>query len=269
MKHFLSVFLIFFCFSIYGQTDDKAIREVCIIDTVILIDTTYVVDTISFAETSIAIDDRRKTIYLDSINQSWSLIPEDSIEDIYVRRDSGILLLSGKVGFSNQNKTNDWKGYSINTLPPLILQVEYFQNDLFSYGGHILFSRSKFTNDTLSTTFYKDNIFGIAALGTFHYGSWLQNITHNWFKFGYLDLYASIAIRMDIHRQIDAGVWNETTNQYEEDVINKDTKTEFMIRPIFGARYYITDQFSLNIEVGRGNMGMLSASASWIIPYKK
>ncbi len=268
MKRLLFVLTFIHSILIYAKAESTSIDKVYITDTIILIDTTYVIDTIDIRKidnTELSGD----TITLDSLSQRFTLMEDEIVKDVFVRQDSGKVQISGKVVFSNQRKTNDWKGYSINSIPPIVFQTEYYHNNLFSYGGQILYSRCKFTNDTLSTTFFKDNTFGIAALGTFHYGSWLQDITHNWFKFGYLDLYLSMAARVDFHCEVDAGVWNETLGQYEADVVNKETNTKFMLRPIFGFRYYITDQFSINIEVGKGNMGMLSSSVSWIIPYPK
>lgn len=222
-------------------------------------------DSIVLVDTTVLGGDEEVLVFS---NNSWSQIPqEDTVpqEALVLRKDSGMLLLTAKIGFSDSYDDTNWKGYSVSNFPPLAFQVEYFHNDLWSYGGQLLYSRNKFTNDTLETTYFKDNTVGLAAIGSFHYGTWLQDITHNWFKFGYLDLYASLAVRMDIHRYVEAGVMNEETLQYESDVVNKDMEVKMRVRPIFGARYYISDRFSINMEVGRGNLGMLTSSVSWLI----
>lgn len=224
-------------------------------------------DSIVVSDTVVVTDEEETEVLVFS-NNSWSQMPEEdtlSLDDLILRKDSGMLLLTAKIGFSDKASGSIENGYSRSTFPPMALQLEYFHNDLWSYGGQLVYSRNKSTNDTLSTTYFKDNTVGIAAIGTFHYGTWLQDITHNWFKFGYLDLYASAAIRMDFYRTVDAGVFNEDLQQYESDVIVKETVFNMRVAPIFGARYYISDRFSINMEIGRGNLGMLTSSVSWLI----
>ncbi len=267
MRYLFCLLTLLLSFSSYAQTDSVAHRDTYTIDTVIVQDTVYIVDTIITVDTTYikAYGAQRDTLFLDSYDQSWSVIPEDSIdENVFVRKDSGLVLVTAKIGFSDQSDDTDWEGYSINSLPPLALQVEYFQNDLFSYGAQLLYSRNKYTNDTLTTNYFKNNTVGLAAIGTFHYGSWLQDVTHNWFKFGYLDLYVSMAARMDIHRNVNSD-WNDELQLIQEDNMGKETSVKWRLRPIFGARYYISDRFSLNVEVGKGNLGMLSSSVSWLI----
>lgn len=257
-----------FVSGLIAQNDSVATDDIYRIDTVIIADTILVTDTIiTYDTTLIKVSGvERDTLFLSSDAESWSLIPQDTVsEDVFVRRDSGLWLLTAKIGFSDQSSITDWTGYSINSIPPLAMQAEYFHNDFFSYGGQLLYSRNKYTNDTLTTTYFKNTVFGLAAIGTFHYGSWLQDVTHNWFKFGYLDLYVSMALRMDVHRNIAGGAWDEALMAFDASLEEKEIETMWRIRPIFGARYYITDRFSLNVEVGKGNLGMLSSSVSWLI----
>lgn len=256
-----------------AQSDSVEVADLYEVDTMFIADTVLVVDTIITIDTLLVKrlkndDEERDTVFLSSDQHSWSLIPEEDLEDkkkLVLRNDSGKLLVTAKISFSDTSDDNDWEGYSISTMPPMALQVEYFHDNYFSYGGQLLIARDKFTNDTLSTTYFKNSVVGVAGIGTFHYGAWLQDITHNWFKFGYLDLYASLALRFDVHSDVEAGAWNEDIQEFEESVKNKDVYMKMKLRPIFGARYYISDRFSINVEVGRGNLGMLSSSVSWLI----
>lgn len=273
MKFKLLIILVFFSLKVFSQSDSVVVEDTYELDTIFISDTVLIIDTIISIDTVVVKTlksnfEETDTIFLSSHQQSWSLIPEEKLLDtkqLILRKDSGMLLVSAKISFSDSSDDTDWKGYSISTLPPIALQVEYFHDDYFSYGAQLLIARNKYTNDTLPSTYFKDGVVGVACIGSFHYGSWLQDITHNWFKFGYLDLYASLALRFDIHSDIEAGVWNEDLQQFEEDVTNKDVYMKMKLRPIFGARYYISDRFSINVELGKGNLGMLSSSVSWLI----
>lgn len=217
---------------------------------------------------SVVADFKVDTLTLDFDSANWSVIPEDGLipeEKLILRSDSGMLLLSAKIGFSDTFDDLNRNGYSISTLPPLAVQLDYFYNDLWSYGGQVVYMRNKCTNDTLSAMYSKNTTFGLAALGTFHYGTWLQDITDNWFKFGYLDLYASLALRMDVHRDVTTEEWNDLTSLFEPALKEKEAYVKMRVRPIFGARYYISDRLSINIELGRGNLGTLTSSVSWLI----
>lgn len=207
------------------------------------------------------------TIIVEDYNSSWSLIPEDTIPAVSIvhRKDSGMVLLSAKIGFSESADELEWDGYSTNEFPPVAIQIEYFHNDYLSYGAQLVYTRNKYTNDTLTSNFTKKSIVGMAALGTFHYGSWLQDITHDKINFGYLDLYFTMALRLDVYRDVQGGPWNEDTQQFDVDIKNKDTSAKLRFRPIFGARYFISDRFSINMEFGRGNLGLITTSVSWLI----
>ncbi|MDA3854214.1 MAG: hypothetical protein PF444_08245 [Bacteroidales bacterium] len=270
MKFLFTLFLSIAALSLGAQVDSIVPAGVYKVDTVIVADTTYLIDTLIVQDTMLikvwSLDDSEvDTVFLSSHEASWSLIPEEDLEatkDIVIRKDSGLFLVSAKISFADTYDDNDWEGYSISNLPPLAIQVEYFHDDLLSYGGHLLYGRNKYTNDTLSTSYVKNSVVGLAAIGTFHYGSWLQDVTHNWFKLGYLDLYASMALRFDVHRDVKEDYWNADLSEIEN---QNDVYVKMKLRPIFGARYYISDHFSINVELGRGNLGMLSSSVSWLI----
>lgn len=129
----------------------------------------------------------------------------------------------------------------------------------------MFYGRNKYVNDTLTTTSFKNTTVGLAAIGTFHYGAWLEDITHDLFRMGHLDLYASMAVRLDLHHDIEEGAWNDDLQKFESGVRKPDTYVKMRMRPIFGARYYISDRFSMNIELGRGNLGMMTSSVSWVL----
>lgn len=239
-------------------------------DTLIVADTLITFDTL-YVEKSLAELERHDTLFLSSDSASWSVIEEDTLDlsSILIRQDSGLLLITPKIGFSDNYSSVDKTGYSVHTIPPMALQVEYFHNNFFSYGGQLVYGRNKYVNDTLSSQYEKDAIMGVAALGTFHYGTWLQDITHNRMRFGYLDLYASLAVRLDLHRNVIREPWSDDLGQFESGEVEREAFVKMRLRPIFGARYYISDRFSINIEVGKGNLGVLTSSVSWLIskPY--
>lgn len=253
------------------QSESSVLEDSVIVDTLVLADTLITFDTV-YVKKAIADIEHHDTLFLSSDSMSWSLIEEDTLNlaDLKIREDSGMMLITPKIGFSdNANNTGSMTGYSLHTFPPMALQVEYFHNNFISYGGQLVYGRDKYVNDTLSTQFDKNSTFGIAALGTFHYGAWLQNVTNNRVQFGYLDLYASLAIRMDVHRNVIQEPWDDDLNEFVSGEVDRSAFVKMRFRPIFGARYYISDRFSINIEVGKGNLGMLTSSVSWLIskPY--
>ncbi len=238
----------------------------------VVVDTLYISDTVIVVDTVLVWGVKKRveqsdTIFLASDSDSWSVVEEDSLkhDDFFIRKDSGLFLVSAKIGFSDSNTGTDRSGYSLGTTPPMALQVEYFHNDFFSYGGQIVYTRNKFVNDTLTSQYEKEGTMGLAAIGTFHYGDWLQDITHNNLHFGYLDLYVSLAVRMDMHRSVVAEPWDENVQQFISGEKKKEAYVKMRLRPIFGARYYISDRFSINIELGKGNLGILTSSVSWLI----
>jgi len=270
MKYLFSILFSLVVCSSFAQVDSLGSGDIYKVDTVIVSDTTYVVDTVIVQDTlivkrAVEHDLDRDTIFLSSHQESWSVIPQDEIEDqeeVFVRQDSGLFLISAKISFSDNYDDNDWDGYSISNLPPISVQVDYFHNNFLSYGAQLLYGRDKYTNDTLSTSYVKNGVTGLAAIGSFHYGSWLQDVTHNKIKFRYLDLYASLAFRFDVHHNVKSDYWNDATELVENE--NK-TVVKMKVRPILGARYYISDHFSINVEFGKGNLGMLSSSVSWVL----
>lgn len=275
MKYLFAVFLFFYFTDSFAQNDSVVEQETFLYDTVLVADTTYVIDTIVEVDTilvkqELKQDNSRDTLVLSEGQTSWSRIPEEEErEQAFFRNDSGLWLISAKIGFSDKYDNSDWTGYSISTIPPVAMQAEYFFNSFVSYGGQLLYSRSKIYNDTTSSISFKESTIGLAALGTFHYGSWLQDVTHDWFRFGYLDLYVSMALRCDLYHDVDAGEWDEIAGRYIYIEPQKETYLKTRLRPIFGVRYYISDCFSINLELGKGNLGFLTSSVSWKISGKR
>lgn len=271
MKRFL--FVLLSCIPLALLTQNIApgmLNDNVVVDTLIVSDTLITYDTV-FVKRAAEDVIKRDTLFLSSDSDTWSLVEQDTLdlEDILIRRDSGMLLVTPKIGFSDNYSSVDKEGYSVHTIPPMALQLEYFHNDFLSYGGQLVYGRNKFVNDTLSSQFEKDATMGIAALGTFHYGAWLQDVTHNRMRFGFLDLYASLVLRLDVHRYVVRDPWDDDLQQFDAGGVTRDAYVKMRLRPIFGARYYISDRFSINIEVGKGNLGVLTSSVSWLVskPY--
>lgn len=263
---FFTLFLIVGCSNhLIARSQDSVI-----IDTLIVADTIITYDTV-FVKKPLVFKEQRDTLFLTSDSASWSVIEEDTIDlsSIIIRKDSGMLLLTPKIGFSDNYSSVNKSGYSVYTIPPMAFQAEYFHNDFFSYGGQLVYGRNKFVNDTLDSQIEKNSTMGLAALGTFHYGTWLQDVTHNKMRFGYLDLYLSLALRLDLHRHVVREPWDDNISQFQTGEKDVDVSVDPRVGLIFGARYYISDRFSINIEVGKGNLGVLTSSVSWLIskPY--
>lgn len=270
MKLHLLFFSLILFPALIAQVDSLE-QDVYKIDTVFTSDTVYIIDTlVTFDTVFVRVFPNNvggDTLFLSSDNQSWSLFPQEEAEKekVMVRNDKGQMLLTAKVSFSDNKDNVDLDGFSVRKLPPLALQIESFNDDFFSWGGQILFAREKYSNDEEPLAYLKNSTAGIAAIGTFHYGTFFQEITHNKLNFGYLDLYVSMVLRFDLHRDV-VHDWNIATLSYEEGIKDVDSYVTTTLRPYFGARYYISDQFSINVEIGKGNLGMLSSSVSWVIP---
>lgn len=169
-------------------------------------------------------------------------------------------VISPRLSFADFSNRDQWGGYSINKIPPIALQAERYINEYFTYGVLLGFYRDKYTNDTLSSNFHRDFNIGFGGLASFHYGKWLEHITHNKVRFNDFDLYLTLGlnwvvtnstIRENYHLQ------NDMPEKLDE------TTVDFNFGPIAGVRYYITDAFAMNLEIGTGNLGLVTMGISW------
>jgi len=174
------------------------------------------------------------------------------------KRDS--FLISPRISFADFSNRNQWDGYSINKIPPLAFQVEKFINDYFTYGILVGFYRDKYTNDTLSTNFHRDFNIGFGGLASFHYGNWIEKITNDRVRFNDFDLYVTLGLNWVV---TNTTIRENYHHQNGLDEKLDETTVDFSFGPIAGVRYYITDKFAMNLEVGTGNLGIVTMGVSW------
>ncbi|WP_234408413.1 hypothetical protein [Marinilabilia salmonicolor] len=180
----------------------------------------------------------------------------------YSQYSADTWLISPKISFADYSNTDSYDGYSISKIPPTSLFVERGINDYFSAGGFIGYNRDKYNNDTIPKNELRYSTFSTGAVGTIHYAHWIEALSgHKWFL-GDFDFYVSGVAQLAFEKSTEKSAWNTETEAFEN---NKESDVRIRIRPIFGLRYFLTDRFSMLIEVGRGNPGMVTTGVSWSV----
>jgi hypothetical protein len=171
-------------------------------------------------------------------------------------------LISPKISFADYSDSDNYDGYSISKIPPTSFFVERGINDYFSAGGFIGYNRDKYNNDTIPNNELRYSTFSTGAVATIHYAHWIEALSgYKWFL-GDFDFYVSGVAQLAFEKSTEESVWNTETEAFEN---NKESDVKVRIRPIFGLRYFLTDRFSMLIEVGRGNPGMVTTGVSWSV----
>lgn len=168
--------------------------------------------------------------------------------------------VSPKISFADYSDRNDWSGYSISKIPPISIAVEKGLNDYISVGGLMGYNRDKYVNDTLSVNTQKYTSFGAGALVSLHWAGWLEKVTNYKIYLGDWDFYLSGSVLMVWDKQEEDAVWNETNEVFEN---SSSSEVKVRIRPIVGVRYFVADDFCMLLEVGKGNLGMVTTGVSW------
>ncbi|TAJ10269.1 hypothetical protein DMA11_19215 [Marinilabiliaceae bacterium JC017] len=168
--------------------------------------------------------------------------------------------VSPKISFAKHADDRDWSSYSIVKMPPLSVAVEKGLTDYFSAGGYVGYYADKYTNDTLKTTVYKYNTFTTGVMGTLHWAGWLEKTLNYKVFLGDWDFYLSGVFKMVWHERKEEHVWHEEKQAFLDD---SDSKFSLEVRPIMGVRYFVSDNFSMLVEVGTGNLGMVTSGVTW------
>jgi len=171
-------------------------------------------------------------------------------------------IISPKISFADYSDTDSYDGYSISKIPPTSVFVERGINDFFSAGAFMGYNREKYSNDTIPENVLRYSTFTTGAVGTIHYAHWIEALSgYQWFL-GDFDFYVSGVALLAFEQSNEQYVWDPEEENYRN---HKKSKVEFRLRPIFGMRYFLTDRFSMLLEVGRGNPGMVTTGVSWVL----
>jgi len=168
--------------------------------------------------------------------------------------------VSPKISFADYSDRNDWSGYSISKIPPISMAVEKGLNDYISVGGLVGYNRDKYVNDTLPSNIHKYTSFGAGALVSLHWAGWLEKVTNYKIYLGDWDFYFSGSILMVWDKKEEDVVWSEVNEVFED---SSSSEVKVRIRPIVGVRYFVTDDFCMLLELGKGNLGMVTTGVSW------
>ncbi len=171
-------------------------------------------------------------------------------------------IFSTKISFADYSDKNDWDGYSMSKIPPIALSLEKGLTDFFSAGGYIGYYGNKYTNDTLSVNVMRDNTFVLGAIGSIHYAHWLEEVSNYKIFLGDFDFYLSGALKLGFNREKQSnmpGTLGEPLTNHKSNTVSLN------LSPIVGFRYFLSDYFSMLLEFGKGNMGMITTGVSWQI----
>lgn len=170
--------------------------------------------------------------------------------------------LSPKISFADYGDRNDWSGYSIKKIPPISVAVEKGINDYLSAGVLTGFYRDKYINDTLQTNVHRYMNFAVGTLATVHFAGWIEKLSDYSLFLGDWDFYVSGGVLLKWNNRKESDVWNDALMQFEQ---NKSSDFDIVIRPLVGLRYFVTDDFSMLIEVGNANLGVVTTGVTWRI----
>jgi hypothetical protein len=171
--------------------------------------------------------------------------------------------LSPKISFADYSNRHDWDGYSIQKVPPISFAVEKGVTDFLSVGGLMGISRDKYVNDTLSSNVHRYSEFAIGALSNIHFAGWIEKWTNYKVFLGDWDFYAGLSLMMEWSNSKETDVWKEELQQLES---SKNTTFSFRAKPMVGVRYFVNDNFCMLLEVGHGNMGLVTTGITFRIP---
>ncbi|MBK3517650.1 hypothetical protein [Carboxylicivirga marina] len=171
--------------------------------------------------------------------------------------------ISPKISFADFSDRHDWDGYSIKKVPPISIAAEKGLADFLSVGGLVGYSRDEYQNDTLAANvhIYSDLVLGGNA--NVHFAGWIEEWTDYKVFLGDWDFYAGLSLLFK---------WNRAEDNiyYPVGIDNIQTETsksfDIKIRPLVGVRYFVTDNFCMLLEVGNGNIGVVTTGITFRIP---
>ncbi len=171
--------------------------------------------------------------------------------------------ISPKISFADYSDRNSWEGYSITKIPPISVAVERGITDYFSVGTVLGFNRDKFVNDTLPGNAYRYSDFAVGALANVHFAGWIEKWSNYSIYLGDWDLYAGVSLMLRWKSSKETDVWNSELQILEQ---NRKSSFNMKVRPLVGVRYFVSDNFCMLVEVGHGNMGLVTTGITFRIP---
>ncbi len=180
----------------------------------------------------------------------------------YAQYSADTWIISPKISFADYSDTDSYEGYSISKIPPTSVFVERGINDFFSAGAFMGYNSDKYSNDTISENVLRYSTFSTGAVATIHYAHWIEALSgYKWFL-GDFDFYVSGVASLAFENSKEQYVWDPEEENYYS---HKKSEVKFRLRPIVGFRYFLTDRFSMLLEIGRGNPGMVTTGVSWVL----
>ena len=176
------------------------------------------------------------------------------------------IYISPKISFADYSDRNDWDGYSIHKVPPISLTVEKGVTDFLSVGALIGYSRDKYVNDTLSSNKHIYSDFVLGSVTNVHFAGWIEEWTNYKVFLGDWDLYAGMGLLFKWQNGEANDVWKEELNQLES---SNSSSFDIKFRPLVGVRYFVNDNFCMLVEVGHGNMGLVTTGITFRIPHDR
>ncbi|WP_439184023.1 hypothetical protein [Carboxylicivirga taeanensis] len=184
-------------------------------------------------------------------------------ECVYGQFKNNDWYISPKISFADYSNKNDWNGYSIQKVPPISLSVEKGVTDYLSAGALLGISRDKYVNDTLSSNVHRYSEFAFGGVANLHFAGWIEKWSNYNIFLGDWDFYAGLSVLMNWEGAKETDVWNAELQKYES---NNSSDFSFSVRPLIGVRYFVNDNFCMLLEVGEGNMGLVTTGITFRIP---
>ncbi len=173
------------------------------------------------------------------------------------------IYISPKISFADYSDRHDWDGYSIRKVPPISLAVEKGLEDFVSVGAMMGYNRDRYVNDTLSSNTHIYSDFVMGGLANVHFAGWIEEWTNYKVFLGDWDFYAGLSLLFKWKSREDNDVWNEELSVFES---SKRSSFDMKVRPTIGVRYFVSDNFCMLLEIGNGNMGVVTTGITFRIP---
>ena len=172
--------------------------------------------------------------------------------------------ISPKISFADYSDRHDWEGYSISKIPPVSVAVERGVTDFLSVGALVGFNNEKYVNDTLSSNVHKYSDFAIGALANVHFAGWIEEWSNYSIFLGDWDIYAGMSVLMKWSKTDEQNMWQEDLQAFTN---NEASSFKTVVRPLVGVRYFLNDNVTMLLEVGNGNLGIVTTGISLRIPH--
>lgn len=172
--------------------------------------------------------------------------------------------INPKISFADYSNRNDWNGYSIRKVPPISLSVEKGVTDYLSVGALMGFNNDKYVNDTLATNVHKYSDFAIGGVANIHFAGWIEKWSNYSIFLGDWDIYAGTGLLFKWSNSEETDVWIEEQEEFQD---SSESSFAVKLRPLVGVRYFLNDNISMLVEVGHGNLGLVTTGITFRIPH--